>query len=233
MWTRPDKASALKAAPAGRVRGEEKAMITLEQVEKLKERANVSYEDAKNALENTKGDLLEAVIFLEQQGKIRGPGLGYYNTQTGGGQGAGAGFGTGGPGQNQQHQYQDQRQHQQQKRESSFKAACRSFWDGFKTIIHKANTNHFEVVRDNQCVMNMPVTILAIGILFFFWLTVPILIIALFFGYRYRFRGPDLGRESINKVMDQVADTADNIKRSAQTEETNAAGNQGSNQNNN
>ena len=43
--------------------------ITLEQVERLKDKANVSYEDAKNALEQTDGDLLEALILLEQQGK--------------------------------------------------------------------------------------------------------------------------------------------------------------------
>ncbi len=37
-------------------------MVTLEQVEKLCERANISYEEAKVALEETNGDILEAII---------------------------------------------------------------------------------------------------------------------------------------------------------------------------
>ena len=45
--------------------------ITLEQVEKLRAHANVSYEDARAALEATGGDMLEAIIRLEKEGKTR------------------------------------------------------------------------------------------------------------------------------------------------------------------
>lgn len=40
--------------------------ITLEKVDKVKERAFVSYKEAKEALEQTNGDVLEAIIFIEQ-----------------------------------------------------------------------------------------------------------------------------------------------------------------------
>jgi hypothetical protein len=60
-----------------------KDMITIEQVEKIRERANVSYEDARAALEATDGDMLEAMIHLEKQGKIPGPKTSSYNTATG------------------------------------------------------------------------------------------------------------------------------------------------------
>ena len=43
--------------------------ITLEQVEKLRTHANVSYEDARAALEATGGDMLEAIIRLEKEGR--------------------------------------------------------------------------------------------------------------------------------------------------------------------
>lgn len=45
--------------------------ISLELIEKLKERANVTYTEAKEALEKCQGDLLEALIYLEKEGKIK------------------------------------------------------------------------------------------------------------------------------------------------------------------
>lgn len=47
-------------------------MDQFEKVEKLKERANVTYEEAKQALEASEWDILEAMIYLEKQGKAIG-----------------------------------------------------------------------------------------------------------------------------------------------------------------
>jgi len=45
--------------------------INLELIEKLRERANVSYAEAREALEKCNGDLLEALIELEKEDKIK------------------------------------------------------------------------------------------------------------------------------------------------------------------
>lgn len=45
--------------------------INLEQIEALRERAHVSYEEAKEALERCNGDLVEALIYLEKNNKIK------------------------------------------------------------------------------------------------------------------------------------------------------------------
>ena len=45
--------------------------INLEQIDELRKRANVSYEDAKNALEQSAGNLIEALVYLEKQNKIK------------------------------------------------------------------------------------------------------------------------------------------------------------------
>ena len=47
--------------------------ITLEQVERLREKADVSYGQAKAALEYSGGNLLDALIYLEEQGVIPRP----------------------------------------------------------------------------------------------------------------------------------------------------------------
>ncbi len=44
--------------------------ITLEQIDFLRERANVSYKEAKEALEQTEGDMVEALVMLEKQNKV-------------------------------------------------------------------------------------------------------------------------------------------------------------------
>ena len=43
--------------------------VSIEQVEKLRERTNVSYEEARDALQTSDGDILEAIIALEKEGK--------------------------------------------------------------------------------------------------------------------------------------------------------------------
>ena len=47
--------------------------VTLEQIDILRERANVSYAQAKEVLEKCDGDILEAMIMLEAQAKVRVP----------------------------------------------------------------------------------------------------------------------------------------------------------------
>jgi hypothetical protein len=45
--------------------------INLEQIDLLRERANVSYQDAKDALEKCNYDLVEALVYLEKEDKIK------------------------------------------------------------------------------------------------------------------------------------------------------------------
>ncbi|WP_054743063.1 DUF4342 domain-containing protein [Cellulosilyticum ruminicola] len=45
--------------------------ITLEQIDLIMQRANVSYAEAKAALEQANGDILEALLLLEQGEKIK------------------------------------------------------------------------------------------------------------------------------------------------------------------
>ncbi len=45
--------------------------VNLEQIDMLRERANVSYNEAKETLEKCNGDVLEALIMLEAQEKVK------------------------------------------------------------------------------------------------------------------------------------------------------------------
>jgi len=45
--------------------------INLDLIDELRKRANVSYEDARDALEKCNGDMVEALIYLEKERKIK------------------------------------------------------------------------------------------------------------------------------------------------------------------
>ena len=185
-------------------------MVTLEQVEKLRKYGNISYDQAKKALEEAEGDILEAIIILEKEKIIEEPvNAGYHDTR----------FHEQDPDDNfQGENNQSQSKH---KDNPSFSQLMGKFLRWFRMIIRKGNTNHFEVVKDAKKVITMPATILGILLLFTFWVTVPIMLVGLFLGYRYKFTGPDLGKENVNRAMDSVADAAENFKKEMKSENAN------------
>lgn len=177
-------------------------MVTFEQVEKLRERANLSYDEAKAELEKTDGDILEAIINLEKQNRIPAPkGGGYYNSR--------------GTQQKAEEDYRERKSREEFKKEngSSSGELLSKFLRWCGTLISKGNKNSFEVKKDGENIITSPVTVLVVLLLFTFWITVPIIIIGLFFGYRYMFTGPDLGKDNVNQALDSVAQAAENIKK--------------------
>ncbi|NLW55299.1 MAG: DUF4342 domain-containing protein [Firmicutes bacterium] len=169
-------------------------MIDFEQVQKLREYADITYEEAKKALEETDGDLLQAVLNLEKQNKIKAPtGGGYYNSQE---EEQGA---------NGHCRKQAREKKRDQTNGSSFGEKVAAFLQWCGRIIHKGNINSFEVLKDDKRIMIFPVTVLVLLLLFAFWIVLPLLIAGLFCGYRYRFHGPDLDKPEVNEAMENVS----------------------------
>ena len=180
-------------------------MATLEQVEKLREKANVSFEEARAALDACNGDLLEAIIYLEKQGKVNPPaGGGYYNSYYTGQDGA-PGQDAGGPQANGHCG-------------TSFREGAGKFGRFLARMFQIGNSNALEARKNGEALFACPVTALVLLLIFFFWIVVPLFILSLFFGFRYRFIGPELGTEPVNRVMDGASDTADDIKNNFRNE---------------
>ena len=179
-------------------------MAELEKVEKLREKANVSFAEAKEALDAANGDMLDALIYLETQGKAIIPaGGGYFSSAAGAGS-------------------QDDRQHSQTgggKKDKSnngaetFGEMLRRFGRFLVNLVRRGNSNFLDATKGGEPMFSCPVTAVVILVVFF-WVTVPLFILSLFFGFRYRFRGAALGKESINNVMDKASEVAEDVKRS-------------------
>lgn len=182
-------------------------MTTLEQVEKLCTMANISYEEAKAALEAANGDLLEAIIYLEKQGKISAPtGNGYYSSE----KIFDASAETYNENSQEKHHYHHHHCHDGKTFFSVLKKAGRFCLK----MIRKGNLNSFEVLKGEESKACFPVTVLGLLLIFAFWVTIPLIIIGLFFGLRYRFVGPDFRNNTVNEAMNNAADAAENLKKS-------------------
>lgn len=175
-------------------------MENFEKVEKIVEKTGVSYEDAKKALEESNYDMLDAIIALERQGKVNEPKEGTYT--------AGASQDM----QNVQKFELARRQYESDCKKNNFKEGFRKLADIFRTAFRKSLEINFCVNKDGKNVIAVPLLVLILLLIGFFWITLPALIIGLFFGISYSFTGVDKVVVDVNSVCDKASQTAENIK---------------------
>lgn len=169
--------------------------ITLEMVEHLKEKANVSYKQAKEALEYSGGNLLDALIYLEEKGSIPRAESCYYSTRSE----------TPAP---QAEPLPAQLPAGGKKKKVPKPPKKGGGRHVFQTLRRWLIDNELEIWRLDQPVTALPVLILILLLCCAPWVTIPALLLGLFLGFRYRFSGPDLDSGSLNGMMGNLADTA-------------------------
>ena len=172
-------------------------MTNLELVERLRERADITYNEANEALEASGNDLLEAMIILEKQGKIIPPKKGGYYTSRQNGEADKEYYGGA---------------HNDRYKTNSGTEAFTKFIRFCGKVIHKANTNMLEIIRNGKRVIALPLSVMVILILIGWWWVLAALVVGLFFGFRYRFRGADVENTNINNAMDAASNAAENLK---------------------
>jgi len=181
-------------------------MTELEKVEKLREKADVGFAEAKEALDAANGDILDALIYLENQGKATIP--------AGGGFFSGSGALAPVRDQPRAGGGADSSGGSSEKTGESFGDMLKRFGRFCMMLLRKGNNNFLEAEKGGEQKFSCPVTIVLLFLIFFFWVTMPLFVISLFFGFRYSFRGADLGKPSVNKVMDSASDIVDDVKQS-------------------
>ncbi|HIY01520.1 MAG TPA: UBA/TS-N domain protein [Candidatus Blautia faecipullorum] len=169
-------------------------MEQLEKVEKLRERANVTYEEAKEALEASGWDLLDAMVYLEKQGKVKSPAQETYTTNY-----------------EEQTQYVSVKDKVQEQEETGSESFFKKLSRFAKILLQKSKDNSFYITRRDEEIFHMPVWALALLLLFTWKLLIPVMIVALFFECRYSFKGKD-NLDGVNKAMDKASDLADRVK---------------------
>ena len=185
-------------------------MENFEKVEKLREKTGVSYEDAKNVLEENNYDMLDAIIELERQGRVVEPKDGTY---------------TAGAGQEREHVKKfeiAQRQYEDDCKKSNFKEGCRRIADFFRMLFRKSLEIEFCINKNGNKVASIPLLVLVIMLLGFFWVTAPLIVIGLFFGITYNFTGMDKVVVDVNEACEKASQTVENIKNEFKKDEEQA-----------
>jgi len=181
-------------------------MTELEKVEKLREKANVTFAEAKEALDNSGGDILDALIYLENHGKVTVP--------------AGGGYFSGADIPDGTQSASTGNNNSNTTGSSSNSGSGEEFADLMKRfgafclkMFNKGISNHLVARKGDQQLFSCPILIIILLAAFFFWVTIPLFVISLFCGFRYRFTGDDLGKDSVNSVMDGATNVVEDVKR--------------------
>jgi len=193
-------------------------MITLEQVDKLRKRANVSYAEAKEALEKCNGDLLDAMVFLEQQGKTSPPENFYPGSWEQSDPGAQA-FSVK-KGRKKAHKATENREEKEyikaEKKgyNSGAGETVNSFFLWCAKALKMGVTNHLRVTKKGEIILDSVVIIPIILLLFGFWYILPLMVLGLFFGFRYSLYGVDLDKTKVNETIGKVQQVVDDSVQS-------------------
>ena len=172
-------------------------MDMFEKVDQLRERANVSYEEAKDALDKANGDILDAMILLEREGKTRQQGSESYNTAYTAEQ------------QNAQAQYSAG--YDQNAQRNAGPADGRTFGDKVKALFHKSTVNYVAIDRKGERIMRIPILAAILIVLFAWYAAIIAVIVSLFLECKYSFEGQD-EMKAANDVAGKAGNLAEQVK---------------------
>jgi hypothetical protein len=172
-------------------------MTNYEMVELLRNKANVSYEEAKAALEAADWDLLDAIVLLEREGKVPEGDAGFSTKQEASGEHG--------------------REEKAQRGPSGFKQAMHGLGDLIRRALNYGNRNFVVASKGGEEKLSLPLTVFVI-LLFLppFWLVVAIMVASLFFGVRYSLKGAHPTNDKVNEYIHRAESAADRVKHEFQ-----------------
>ena len=180
-------------------------MDEFDKVEKLKQRANVSYEAARDALRACDGDLLDAMVYLEKQGKVAPPEQATFSTDAA-----------------DKTSYENVPKVVEDHRQTEDPSFGDQLGTVLKVAFRKSIENYLVVSHRGKEVFRLPILIFILILLFGNILLLLAMGIALFFDVRYSFDGKD-NMSAINSMMDKAGNKAaewmDEAKAEAAKEE--------------
>jgi len=147
--------------------------ISLEKIDMLMERANISYKEAKDALEKFDGDMVEALIFLESNEKVS---MGKPSKQT-----------------NPNHDSRERREKRHQRRGKE-----RDFFEDVKKMFKKMHATSFIIAKKDKRLLDIPLTIAVFIILFTLPASLFLLILPYVFGYQIAILNADGSKAHFN-----------------------------------
>jgi hypothetical protein len=166
-------------------------------IEKLKNETNISYEEAKIALEKSEWDILDAFLYLEEMEKIPKASVNiYYTNEEKDNKNSREIF------INKNQNNTDNNEKKENKFEGLFVRVCK--------IIDTCNNIFFEMKKENKTFLRIPITVVILLLLFVFWLAIPLFILGLFLNIEFSISG---NGPEINKINHVLKVMSSNMKK--------------------
>lgn len=165
-------------------------MEHVDMVEKLHEKAGISLSEAKDALERSDWDMLEALLLLEREGKISP--LTASATTTGSSEEYAAVVPTASP------EKKKGRSKRSEQKDSEFEESMHRFSDQLKEFVLKGFTHDFVISRKGEKILCIPVFITVLIAIFAFYPILIALILGLFFDCSYTILRRSSSRDEAN-----------------------------------
>ena len=174
-------------------------MDNLEKAERIREKTGVTYDEAKRALEACNYDMLDAVVYLETLGVIRGPQMGTYYTQ---------------PETYSSEEFSRAQEEYKQncKGGKTFGESLDSFFSWCGKVLKRSMEIKFKVIKDEEEKFSLPLLLLIVFSIISLGATLVILLIGLFCDYRYRFEDIDEVKFNVNDMCDRAGEKVGEIK---------------------
>ncbi len=159
-------------------------MDHFEMVEKLRIKTQVSYEEAKAALEANDWDLLDALIYLESRGKTNEAERADYTTK--------------------QEPVKYKKSDYETSKNLSYGARVLSF---FSELIDASNHTMFQFYYRENRLFELPINTIILLMIMTFPTIFFVLVIAMFFGIRYKIDAGEGKAKNVNRWLNKAADS--------------------------
>ena len=168
-------------------------------VEKLREKTGITYEDAKRVLEINNWDILDAILDLEKQGKVKGPSVSIFYTNE------------------YKESYEEENTEynfEEIKKDSNYKS--NNTFEGIFEVICKAidtcNNIFIEIKGKNNFFLKFPLTVVIVFLIFGFWLLIPVAVIGLFLDVEFFVESKKINTDKVNDILSKISKEVQNIK---------------------
>ena len=151
-----------------------------EMVENLRTKANVTYEEAKAALEASDWDMLDALVLLESEGKVND--VPEFTTK--------------------------EKVDETRPSVRNGKGSLSKLGAWIRKMFALGNKNQFVINRKGNEMVSMPITVMILLTVLVWPFSLILLFVGLFLGTRYSFRGPDINtavNDFVNKAQEKTA----------------------------
>lgn len=166
-------------------------MDHLEMVEKLREKANVSYEEASAALEKCNWDLLDALLLLEGEGRLNDSDAAP-----------------------QKEEYTTRPKPQKEKKENHGGFAM--LMHGLAQVIKRLNMVQVLIKKNGEVRLELPMSVVLLLVIISIWAVIIAALVAMFFGYRFAIKGLSFD-DSVNAAMDKAGNFVDDVAKAGPT----------------